>query len=144
MSLGVLLRQPGRAISGACPDRQAISSRHRDANRAIRAVECLVQWRVGDRVLIPDLPRNLEGDRANLVDARRVVGHPTGPFRELIQLVAALLHTIFCAEQTHGEDDRVALLRLLLNPIARDDARVVDAVGYHQEYFRIAPPLLAK
>ena len=45
-----VLGTPRRAIAGAGPDRQAFRSRHRDANRAVRAVERLVQRRVRDRV----------------------------------------------------------------------------------------------
>jgi hypothetical protein len=68
-----------------------LRARNIDADSAIRAVERLVQRRVRDRVLIPDLPRDLECDRGNRVDARRVVGDPAGPVRELIQFVPALL-----------------------------------------------------
>jgi len=45
---------------------------------AVRAIEYLVQRRVGDRVLIPDLPRDLQRRDADRIDARGVIGDPSG------------------------------------------------------------------
>ena len=92
------------------------------------------------------MTRNFQGDRVNLIDARRIVGDAARPFGEPIELVAAAVRrrAVRVAEQTDRVDRRLAQFRRLFNLLLGHHAGVVVSIGDDEEHPAIPPGVIAQ
>src|SRR6476661_6640536 len=75
-------------------------------NVTIGAVETLIKWRIGDRVLIPDLARDIHGVRFDGIDCRGKVCSPAGSIGHADELASSPVNFRFIigGEQTDRFD----------------------------------------
>src|SRR5712692_10351027 len=117
---------------------------HGDVHGAERSVAPRIARVVGQGVLIADIVRDL---RADVFDILKVFGEkrqPAGSLGKLLKFFARALRIFlaFLAEQSHGINHRVGLLRFFQGLLERLAAGVVFAVGDHQENFLVPRALL--
>src|SRR5215831_18908701 len=88
-------------VAGARSRIEPLVAGHLHLNRAIRAVERLVQRRVSEGVLIANLMRDVERDVVNLVDRLRVVRDATRSLRQVVERRARRFRLVRVREESN-------------------------------------------
>jgi hypothetical protein len=128
-----------RKVARSRADGQLAASPDHDMNLPVGPVERLVERRVRERVLMPDLTGQLEGDGIDVSHGVCVQGDAPRAFREIVQLVARPVRPprIVMGKRNRIDAD-VALRRLLSNALSRGGTRVVVAVCDEDEHLATA------
>jgi hypothetical protein len=146
--------------AGAGADDELFRRCNCDPNLSIRTIERLIDRRICDRVLGPNLPGDVDRDGLNLIDARRVVCDPARSLGQPIELVMRPIrgtgitgqadridHDLMASPATSAPDAITTAIvffmnRLLTDKRKRGILKNAERRGYRHEIVSSAPMVI--